>query len=184
METYALSAVKGPLQLLQQIWLPWLRGKALQPRSFAVLIPGVGPEHILDQGFGEIVVVRVAGNIAGLSELGSLEYAVKHLKVPLLLVLGHEECGVVKAALQGEAPGAVGELIKEIGPAVRPVLDQEEEVEDVVLEAVQANVWHTMGKLIERSPVIAEAVQSGSLMLTGAVYSLTTSQVAILEEEG
>jgi carbonic anhydrase len=78
----------------------------------------------------------------------------------------------------------LGELIREIEPAVKPVLQQEEEVEDVVLEAVQANVWHTMGKLIERSPVIAEAVQSGSLMLTGAVYSLTTSQVAILEEEG
>lgn len=128
--------------------------------------------------------MRVAGNIAGLSELGSLEYAVEHLKVPLLMVLGHEACGAVKAALQGGATGAIGELIKEIGPAVRPVLDQEEEVEDVVLEAVQANIWHTMGKLIERSPVIAGAVQSGSLMLTGAVYSLTTGQITILDEEG
>ena len=80
--------------------------------------------------------------------------------------------------------GAIGELIKEIGPAVRPVLDQEEEVEDVVLEAVQANVWHTMGKLIERSPAIAEAVQNGSLVLSGAVYSLTTGEVTILDEEG
>jgi carbonic anhydrase len=128
--------------------------------------------------------VRVAGNIAGLSELGSLEYAVEHLKVPLLLVLGHEGCGAVKAALQGEVPGALGELIKEIGPAVRPVLDQEEEVEDVVLKAVQANVWHTMEKLLERSPVIVGAVQSGSLMLTGAVYSLTTGQITLLVEEG
>jgi carbonic anhydrase len=100
------------------------------------------------------------------------------------MVLGHEACGAVKVALQGGATGAIGELIKEIGPAVRPVLDQEEEVEDVELEAVQANVWHTMGKLIERSPVIAGAVQSGSLMLTGAVYSLTTGQITLLVEEG
>lgn len=144
----------------------------------------VGPEHVMDQGLGDIFVVRVAGNIAGISELGSLEYAAEHLKVPLLLVLGHEGCGAVKAALQGDATGAIGELIKEIGPAVRPVLDQEEEVEDVELEAVQANIWHTMGKLIERSSVIAGAVQSGSLMLTGAVYSLTTGQITLLDEEG
>jgi len=147
----------------------------------------VGPEHILGQGLGDIFVVRVADNIAGLPELGNLEYAeyaVEHLKVPLLLVLGHEGYGAVKAALQGDATGAIGELIKEIGPAVRPVLDQEEEVEDVELEAVQANIWHTMGKLIERSSVIAGAVQSGSLMLTGAVYSLTTGQITLLDEEG
>ena len=129
-------------------------------------------------------MVRDAGNIAGLSELGSLEYTVNHLKVPMLLALGHEECGAVKAVLEGEAPGAVGDLIEEIGPAVRPVLNQEEEVEDVVLEAFQANVWHTMGKFIERSPAIAEAVQNGSLVLSGAIYSLTTGKVTILEKEG
>jgi len=69
----------------------------------------------------------------------------------LLLVLGHEECGAVKAALEGEAPGAIGELIKEIGPVVRPVLDQEEEVDDIMHEAVCANVWYTMNKILERS---------------------------------
>ncbi len=95
---------------------------------------------MLDKKIGDIFVVRVAGNVPVTAVIGSLEYAVEHLKVPLLLVLGHEECGAVKAALQGEATGAVGELIKEIGPAVRPVLDQEEDVEDVVLEAVLANV--------------------------------------------
>jgi carbonic anhydrase len=102
----------------------------------------------------------------------------------LLLVLGHEEYGAVKAALEGQAPGAVGELIKEIGPAVRPVLDQGGEVEDIVLEAVQANVWPTMGKLIERSPVIAAAVRSGTLELAGAVYSFLTGKITVLEEEG
>ena len=147
----------------------------------------VSPEHVLDKKIGDIFVVRVAGNVPVTAVIGSLEYAVAYLKVPLLLVLGHEGCGAIKAALDGagkEAGGAMGELIREIEPAVKPVLQQEEEVDDIMHEAVCANVWHTMEKLIERSPVIAEAVQGGSLMLTGAVYSLTTSQVAILEEEG
>jgi carbonic anhydrase len=80
----------------------------------------VPPEHVLDKKIGEIFVVRVAGQVTGTAVIGSLEYAVEHLKVPLLLVLGHERCGAVKAALEGEALGAVGELIKEIGHGCPP----------------------------------------------------------------
>ncbi|UCG37739.1 MAG: carbonic anhydrase [bacterium] len=144
----------------------------------------VSPAHVFDVGPGEIFTVRVAGNIAGPSELGSLEYAVHHLKVPLLLVLGHEGCGAVKAALHGDADGAVGGLIREIAPAVRPILEQDEEVHDVMLEAVSANVWNTMGMLIERSPGIGEAVRSGALHLAGGIYSLSTGEVSILQEKG
>jgi len=147
----------------------------------------VPPDHVLDKKIGDIFVVRVAGKVPGPAVVGSLEYAVEHLKVPLLLVLGHEGCGAVKAALQsdgGEAEGALAELIREIEPAVRPILCQAEEVGDVMKEAVHATVWHTMSKLLERSPLIAEAVADGRLMLKGAVYSLTTGEVTILEEEG
>jgi carbonic anhydrase len=104
----------------------------------------VPPEHVLDKKIGEIFVVRVAGKVPGTAVIGSLEYAVVHLKVPLLLVLGHEGCGAIKAALEGagkEAGGALGELIREIEPAVKPVLQQEEEVEDIMHEAVRASVW-------------------------------------------
>jgi carbonic anhydrase len=109
---------------------------------------------------------------------------VRHLGVPLLLVLGHEGCGAVKAALEGEADGAVGELISQIQPVVRPVMEQVERVKNTLMEAVQANVWHTMGMLVERSPVIAGAVRSGDLVLAGAVYSLTSGKVSVLEEKG
>jgi carbonic anhydrase len=104
----------------------------------------VPPEHVLDKKIGEVFVVRVAGKVPGTAVIGSLEYAVVHLKVPLLLVLGHEGCGAIKAALEGagkEAGGALGELIREIEPAVKPVLQQEEEVEDIMHEAVRASVW-------------------------------------------
>ena len=174
----------GCLAVTQEALAGMARGQRPSAAVLCCADSRVGPEHILDQGLGDIFVVRVAGNIAGISEIGSLEYAVKHLGVPLLMVLGHEECGAVKAALEGEAPGAIGELVQEIGKAVLPVLDQEEEVKDVVFEAVRANVWHTMAKLIERSPVISDAVRNGSLMLTGAVYSLSTGRVTILKEEG
>lgn len=147
----------------------------------------VPPEHVLDKKIGEIFVVRVAGKVPGPVVIGSLEYAVEHLKVPLLLVLGHEGCGAVKAALEnseGGVEGALGELIREIEPAVKPILEQYEDNEDVMREAVQATIWHTMNKLLERSPLIARAVKTGRLMLKGAVYSLTTGAVTILDEEG
>ncbi len=95
----------------------------------------VSPEHIFDQGFGSLFVVRVAGNVPGASELGSLEHAVGHLHVPFLLVMGHQGCGAVKAAPAGGGEGALGQLVSRISPAVRPVLEQDE-----VAEAVEANV--------------------------------------------
>ena len=82
----------------------------------------VPPEHVLDKKIGEVFVGRVAGKVPGPSVIGSLEYAVAHLKVPLILVLGHEGCGAIKAALEGVgtgAKGALGELIREIEPAVQ-----------------------------------------------------------------
>ena len=140
METNALLAVERSDAVTSADLTAMVEGQSPSAAVLCCSDSRVGPEHILDQGLGDIFVVRVAGNIAGLSELGNLEYAVEHLKVPLLLVLRHEGCGAVKAALQGDATGAIGELIKQIGPAVRPVLDQEEEVEDVELEAVQTNI--------------------------------------------
>lgn len=143
----------------------------------------VPPEHIFDQGFGRIFVVRVAGNIAGESEVGSLEYAVDHLHVPLLLVLGHEGCGAVKAALGDGAQGALGRLLERLVPAVKPVLRQGEGVEDAVTEAVEANIWYTMNRLIRESPVIDRGVQAGRLLLKGACYSLSSGEVRMLTEE-
>jgi carbonic anhydrase len=141
-------------------------------------------EQIFDLGPGEIFVVRVAGNIAGSSELGSLEYAVKHLGVALILVLGHEKCDVVKAALEGGAEGAIANVIDQIRPAVMPVLDQVEKPMDPWTEAARANVWHTMGDLLQRSEVIADAVKKGDISVEGAMFSFTSGEVSMLEEKG
>lgn len=147
----------------------------------------VPPEHVLDKKIGEIFVVRVAGKVPGPAVIGSLEYAVKHLKVPLLLVLGHEGCGAVKAALEGmgsHTGGALGALIKELEPAVLPVLRRNDKVDDVVHEAVYASVWYIIERILDLSPVIAAAVKNEDLLIKGAVYGLSTGEVSLLEQEG
>ena len=141
----------------------------------------VPPEQLFDLGPGEVFVVRVAGNIAGPSQLGSLEYAVSHLHVPLLLVLGHDDCGAVKAAMESSATGAVGDLIEYVRFAVEHVLGREDETHGVLYEAVRANVLRTMGDLVGRSSVIAKAVQNGNLALVGALFSLESGEVSVLE---
>ncbi len=94
---------------------------------------------------------------------------------------------MVKAALESKGAGSegvLGDLIREIEPAVKPVLMQEEQIDDIMQEAVYATVWYTMARMLERSPVIAAAVRKGDLLVKGAVYSLSTNEVTILEEEG
>jgi carbonic anhydrase len=161
---------------------------AVSQKPFAAILgcsdSRVPPEQIFDLGPGEIFVVRVAGNVAGPSELGSLEYAVKHLDVALVLVLGHEQCGAVKAALEDEGEGAIADVVDRIKPAVKPVLNQVEKPRDPWMEAVKANVWYTMSGIVEKSGVIAEAVQRGDVSLEGALFSFASGKVSTLEERG
>ena len=92
-------------------------------KPFAVILTcsdsRVPPEHIFDQGLGDIFVVRNAGNVVDPVTLGSIEYAVEHLLAPLVVVLGHDYCGAVKAAVDGgEAPGSIGAIIAKLLPSV------------------------------------------------------------------
>jgi len=141
----------------------------------------VPPEQLFDLGPGEVFVVRVAGNIAWSSQLDSLEYAVSHLHVPLLLVLGHDDCGAVKAALGSSATDTVGDLIKHVRSAVEHVLKREKDAHEILNEAVRANVLRTMSDLVERSSVIAKAVRNGNLALVGALFSLESGEVSVLK---
>jgi carbonic anhydrase len=142
----------------------------------------VPPEQIFDLGPGEIFVVRVAGNTAGPSEVSSLEYAVQHLGVSLVLVMGHEGCGAVKAALEEEGDDAAGDVVARIRPAVKLVAKQTGETADIWSDAVRANIGHTMSALIEQSEVIRESVKSGAVSLVGALFSLSSGRVSVLEE--
>jgi carbonic anhydrase len=140
----------------------------------------VPPEIIFDQGLGDLFVVRVAGNVATDTELGSLEYGAEHLHIPLLVVLGHERCGAVTAAVQGgEAEGHIASLVNLIKPAV----DKTHSLPgDPVANAVRANVQLVVKQLRSSTPILSELVAHHKLHIVGGVYSLETGFVTWLPE--
>jgi len=140
----------------------------------------VPPEIIFDQGLGDLFVVRVAGNVATDTEIGSLEYGAEHLHIPLLVVLGHESCGAVTGAVQGgDAAGHIAVLMSLIKPAVERSRGMSG---DPVANAVRANVQLVVQQLRSSTPILAELVAHGKLKIVGAVYSLETGEVTWLSE--
>jgi carbonic anhydrase len=140
-------------------------------------------ELIFDQGFGDIFVVRVAGNISGGEQTGSIEYGVEHLETPLLVVLGHSQCGAVTAAAtESEAPGDINLLIKHIKPAVACAQKHQPKLhgKDLVPQAILCNVWMTMEDLLKNSEIVRERVKEGKLKVVGALYDLPTGKVTWL----
>ncbi len=137
----------------------------------------VPAEIIFDQGIGDIFDVRIAGNIVIPEALGSIEYAVVLLGTPVVMVLGHERCGAVTAAVQNEALlGDISSFVKAIKPAVERVKDQSG---DAVENAVVANVQYQIERL-KRSPLLTERLQSGKLKIVGGRYDLDTGRVTII----
>jgi carbonic anhydrase len=142
-------------------------------------------ELIFDQGLGDLFAVRVAGNVAGGDERGSLQYAVAHLHVPLVVVLGHERCGAVTAALEPESERAkeadgIQELVARIEPNLKTVPPSGNEAERV-RQAVEANVRGSLQQLKEAA-VIKEKIASGEIRLVGAVYDLGSGRVHWLSD--
>lgn len=137
----------------------------------------VVPEIAFDQGIGDLFVVRVAGNIAVTEDTASEEYAIAMLGTPLLMVLGHERCGAVTAALKGgELPGVLGSLVLAIQPAVEA---SKGEPGDRLTNAVKSNVRLQVQRL-QTSPIIASAVQEGKLKVVGAFYDLDTGAINLV----
>lgn len=140
----------------------------------------VAPEVLFDQGLGDLFVARTAGQVADRSVVGSIEYAVEHLAVPLLIVVGHERCGAVKAAVEthgkGGLHGDLAYLVEQIDPVVGPA---EKAGADVVDAAVKLNVERVVAQLA-KVPVIADHVAKGKLRVVGARYDLDDAKVTIL----
>jgi carbonic anhydrase len=137
----------------------------------------VVPEIVFDQGIGDLFVVRVAGNIAITEDIASEEFAVGVLGTPLLMVLGHERCGAVEAALKGgELPGVIESLVFAIRPAVQA---SEGESGDRLANAIKANVRLQVQRL-QTSSVIASALQEGKLKVVGAYYDLDTGEISLV----
>lgn len=132
-------------------------------------------ELLFDQGFGDLFVVRNAGNIAAPQEFASLEYGTGVLGAKLLLVLGHSSCGAVKAAMAGKAvPGQISVLYQHIRPAV-------DSGGGDLARTVADNVRFQAATLAQASPVIADLVQQEKLRVAGGVYDLATGVVKPIE---
>ena len=144
----------------------------------------VPPELVFDAGFGELFVIRVAGNVLGPSILGTLQYAAAHLKTPLFVVLGHEGCGAVKAAISAKFEGArhksrIEVLLENILPALDG-LDDNQPLDVLVSKGVEANVRHTIRELME-TPEVKANLPGSNIILIGAVYDLESGLVRFLE---
>lgn len=136
----------------------------------------VVPELAFDTGLGELFVLRVAGNVANTSTIASIEYAVAHLGTPVIVVMGHQSCGAVTAALGGGDNGYnLNHLLAHINPAIA-TCGHEAPVDDVVRE----NARQVVGDLSARSAIIKGAVDGGNLTIVPAYYQLDDGQVVFL----
>lgn len=143
----------------------------------------VAAELIFDRGPGDLFMVRVAGNFLSEYGLASLEYAVRFLHTPLLMVLGHTECGAVKAALKSvqartPLPGRLPFLIDAIEPAVH--IAEATNPDDLLTASITENVRRQVQRLSSISTVIIEAIEAGEVKVVGAVYNLSTGKVALV----
>jgi carbonic anhydrase len=142
----------------------------------------VPPEIVFDQGLGDLFVLRVAGNVINDESLGSIEYSVDVVAVRLIVVLGHQRCGAVKAAREtiaakDKAPGHIQSLVTAIQPAV------EITAKDDLEATIKANVDHVVQALRSSTPILKAKVDSGEIRVVGAYYSLDTGSVTFLDEK-
>jgi carbonic anhydrase len=141
----------------------------------------VPPELVFDRGLGDLFIVRTAGHVIDNAVLGSLQYGVAELKIPVLMVMGHEKCGAVKATVEAvennaKAEAEINWLVEGIRPAVEKVHGQ---AGDELDNAVRANVELTVARL-KGAAILGEAVQKGTLKIVGARYDLDTGMVEII----
>lgn len=148
-------------------------------------------ELLFDAGVMDLFIVRVAGNICGPSEAGSIEYGLAHVHTPVLVVLGHSQCGAVTAALQQAGHDDHGlernipPILARIAPAVAQARAEVPggDNDSVLTCAIEANLWLAMETLFVESPAVRELVKQGKVKAVGAIYDIGTGRVDWLPEE-
>lgn len=142
-------------------------------------------EQVFDQGIGDLFVARIAGNVENEDVLGSMEFATKAAGAKLVMVLGHGSCGAVMGACDGVELGNLTGLLGKIRPAVEATLGVEGERNSknaaFVAKVVETNVRHTVADIRAGSTILAELESAGEIRIVGAVYSMTSGKVEILE---
>lgn len=163
----------------------WRASLAQAQHPFATVLgcidSRVPPEYVFDQGLGDLLIARTAGEVLDDAVIGSVEYGVEHLGVPLVVVLGHANCGAVKAAVDfvqgsGEPTGGVAMIVRSIEAAVLATPPNPDPAA-FLAACVAEQVHRTKEALLERSALIAEAVESKGVQVRGATYDLVTGTV-------
>lgn len=143
----------------------------------------LSPELLFDEGLGDLFEIRTAGNVVDEIGLGSVEYAVDDLEVPLIIVLGHQHCGAVTAALNTEKPETLDSPnLRKIVTLIRPAIEEAEHQVGVKLEnAVRDNVHRVATTLLEESTLLSKAYDEQKLLIVEAYYELGSGRVEILD---
>lgn len=135
----------------------------------------VPPEHVFNTGLGELFVVRAAGEVVDKSILASVEYATEHLHTPLLVVMGHEICGAVKASIDN--PASMGPNLDYMLKQIRPAVERSAGEADRVRAAILANVEQVINDALAGSAILRHLVAGGKLQVVGGYYELSTGRV-------
>ena len=215
-QTHAHSSAQKPapaeiVKMLQQGNARFVANKSIHPHSdtqrlilagkedqgnyaYATVIScsdsRVPVEQIFDAGVMDIFVVRVAGNVVDVDEAGSIEYGLLHVNTPVLVVLGHTQCGAI-TAVTSEVEGHghalernIPQLVDNIEPAVKKAMaaHPDKEGKDVIPYAIEENVWQGIDDLFMKSPAVRELVKSGKAKVVGAMYDVATGKVEWLPE--
>jgi carbonic anhydrase len=140
-------------------------------------------EDVFDRGIGDIFVGRVAGNFVNEDLLGSMEFGCKVAGAKLILVLGHESCGAIKAAVDNVELGNVTALVSKIRPAVEKVQydgDRSSKNEEFVHMVCESNVKHTIEQIRQNSPILREMEEKGEIMIVGGIYDMELGVVSFM----
>lgn len=177
--------LEGNSRYVQDALLHPNRGKeqrevlAENQSPFAVIVgcsdSRAAPEIIFDQGIGDLFVVRVAGNVVGRIEQDSIEYAVEYLHSSIILVMGHENCGAVKAVIAKQTKD-----IESVAELIQPAVDKTEKSKNRLYQAIARNALN-MKNILLKSPVIKNLVKQGKLQVYAGYYNFESGKVDILQ---
>jgi len=199
------------IQMLQEGNQRFVSGKSIHPHTDAARLALAGKEDqgdyayatvitcsdsrvpvelIFDAGVMDIFVIRVAGNVVDVDEAGSIEYGLAHVHTPVLVVLGHTQCGAVTAvtkAIEGHGHALernIPPLVDNIEPAVKRAIAAHPEIhgEAIIPYGIEENIWQGIEDLFMQSPVSREMVKSGQAKVVGAIYDVSTGKVNWLPE--
>ena len=140
----------------------------------------VAPEVLFHTTMGELFTIRTAGNVVDKYEIGSVEYGVEHLGAPLVVVMGHSDCGAVCAAIGGEAEGSIQNIIDEIAPSVAEAKKTETDESAIAAMTEDLNIQNTIQKL-RTSTILSHLESEGDVKIIGAKYDIKDGSVKIME---